>query len=251
MKYKITFLLLLIFSVICNASEAEDLMQRGNELYQKKQFEEASKLYERVLNYGYESSELYYNLGNSYFRLSKLGYSILNYEKALKLAPSDEDIIHNLAIANARTTDKIEVLPKLFFIRWFESLVNLFSVNGWLYFLYCIIILLLLAAAAYFVINKIIIQKWAFISGSLILGIFILSIVFFGLRLRQESLFTNAVVVEPAVTVKASPDESSNDAFIIHEGLKIQIDDKVSDWYKIRLADGKIGWLRYSEIKII
>ncbi len=251
MKYKITFLFLLFLSIICSASEAEDLMQNGNSLYQKKQFEEASKLYERVLNYGYESSELYYNLGNSYFRLGKLGYSILNYEKALKLAPSDEDIIHNLAIANARTIDKIEVLPKLFFIRWFESLVNLFSVNGWLYFLYFLMILLLLTAAAYFVINKILIQKWAFISGSIILGVFILSLVFFGLRLHQDSQFTNAVVVEPAVTVKASPDVSSNDAFIIHEGLKIQIDDKVSDWYRIRLADGKIGWLRSAEIKII
>ncbi len=251
MKYKITFLFLLFLSIICSASEVEDLMQNGNNLYQKKQFEEASKLYERVLNYGYESSELYYNLGNSYFRLGKLGYSILNYEKALKLAPSDEDIIHNLAIANARTIDKIEVLPKLFFIRWFESLVNLFSVNGWLYFLYFLMILLLLTAAAYFVINKIIIQKWAFISGSVILGVFILSLVFFGLRLHQDSQFTNAVVVEQAVTVKASPDVSSNDAFIIHEGLKIQIDDKVSDWYKVRLADGKIGWLRSAEIKII
>ncbi|RJP74194.1 MAG: tetratricopeptide repeat protein [Ignavibacteriales bacterium] len=251
MKYKITFLFLLFLSIICSASEVEDLMQNGNNLYQKNQFEEASKLYERVLNYGYESSELYYNLGNSYFRLGKLGYSILNYEKALKLAPSDEDIIHNLAIANARTIDKIEVLPKLFFIRWFESLVNLFSVNGWLYFLYFLMILLLLTAAAYFVINKIIIQKWAFISGSVILGVFILSLVFFGLRLHQDSQFTNAVIVEQAVTVKASPDVSSNDAFIIHEGLKIQIDDKVSDWYKVRLADGKIGWLRSTEIKII
>ncbi len=251
MKYKITLLFLLFLSIICSATEVEDLIQRGNALYQKNQFEEATVAYEKVLSYGYESNELYYNLGNSYFRLGKLGYSILNYEKALKLAPSDEDIIHNLAIANSRTIDKIEVLPKLFFVRWFESLINLFSVNGWVYFLYFLLILLLVAAAVYFVINKIIIQKWAFILGNVILGLFVLSLVFFGLRLHQDSQFTNAVVVEQAVTVKASPDASSNDAFIIHEGLKIQIDDKVGDWYKIRLADGKIGWLHDSEIKII
>jgi len=251
MKYKITFLFLLFSSIICSASEVEDLLQKGNALYQKKQFEEATNVYEKVLSYGYESSELYYNLGNSYFRLGKLGYSILNYEKALKLAPSDEDIIHNLALANARTIDKIEVLPKLFFIRWFESLINLFSVNGWLYFLYFLLLILLLTAAVYFIINKIIIQKWAFILGSVVLGLFVLSLVFFGLRLHQDSQFTSAVVVEQAVTVKASPDIQSNDAFIIHEGLKVQIDDKVSEWYKIRLADGKIGWLQEFEIKII
>jgi len=250
-KKLIGIFLILISIRLAAADEAQRMMENGNVFYQNNQFEQAINAYEKVLHNGYESKSLYYNLGNAYFRTGKIGYAILNYEKALKLAPNDEDINYNLKIAETHTVDKIETLPKLFYVRWWETLVNLFSINGWLVSVYFIFILVLVAASFYFLSHKAFIQRWAFLSGTVLGILFLITLVLFILKYQQDTSSNYAVIVESAVTVKSAPDDQSNDAFIIHEGLKVNLSDQVGNWYKIRLADGKIGWLQESDVKII
>ena len=109
--FSIAAALFLVVSQIAFASESDDLMKQGNQFYQDRQYEKAIDTYQKIITMGYVGTSLYYNLGNSYYRDGKIGYAILYYEKALELSPGDDDVIHNLAIANLKTVDKIDTLP--------------------------------------------------------------------------------------------------------------------------------------------
>ncbi len=109
------------------ASEETTTFQQGNEYYQQKHYDKAVETYEKLVQSGYEGTSLYYNLGNAYYRTGKVGYAILYYEKALKLSPGDDDIIHNLNIANLKIIDKVESLPEFFLFQWWEGLLAFFS----------------------------------------------------------------------------------------------------------------------------
>ena len=233
---------------VMSASQIDDLMKQGNAAYQNGNYQNAISDYEKLVNDGYEGVSLYYNLGNAYYKDGKLGYSILYYEKALKLAPNDDDIQHNLAIANSKTIDKINTLPRFFIFQWWESLLSFFSVKGWTYFTYVLFILILAAAGVYFFIKNPLIQRYSFFGGLAILVLFILSAVMLAINVNRQLNVKNGIIIAQAVSAKLSPDTKSNDAFVIHEGLKVKMEDKVDDWVKVRLKDGKIGWLPQSDI---
>ncbi len=244
----IIFLLVSGFSF---ASEQEDLMKQGNQFYQDKQYENAIGSYQKVINLGFEGTSLYYNLGNSYYRDGKIGLSILYYEKALRLSPGDDDVIHNLTIANAKTVDKIDTLPKFFLFQWWESLLALFSLSGWTNIVYMFYLLLLTSIGLYFFAKKSSIQRYSFFSGLISALFLIISSVFLIINLNRVLNIKNGIVIGPSASVKLSPDPSSNDAFIIHEGLKVMELDNVENWVKIRLQDGKEGWVQKNEIGTI
>ncbi len=233
---------------VMSASQIDDLMKQGNAAYQNGNYQNAISDYEKLVNDGYEGVSLYYNLGNAYYKDGKLGYSILYYEKALKLAPNDDDIQHNLAIANSKTIDKINTLPRFFIFQWWESLLSFFSVKGWTYFTYVLFILILAAVGVYFFIKNPLIQRYSFFGGLAILVLFILSAVMLAINVNRQLNVKNGIIIAQAVSAKLSPDTKSNDAFVIHEGLKVKMEDKVDDWVKVRLKDGKIGWLPQSDI---
>lgn len=252
MKYLQVILLVLLSMKLTYASpEEESLMQRANSFYQQGSYDKAIEVYHKIISDGYSSRELYYNLGNSYFKSGMIGYAILNYEKAQKISPNDEDVAYNLRIANARTVDKIEAMPKIFLVRWWEGLLNFFSVNGWTVLSYIIYLALLAAAGWYFFAGSQTMQKWLLISGFAIGAVLIFSIIILASRYNYDNGKEYAVVTQSAVTVKLSPDEKSGDAFIVHEGIKVSLEDKVDQWVKVRLADGKVGWLPQGDMQKI
>lgn len=237
------FIALLFFSLNLFAQSPEQLMNEANKLYQQQNYEQAIEIYNKVLSQGYESSVLYYNLGNAYFKEGKLGYAILNYEKGLKLNPDDEDLIYNLKIANARTVDKITEVPKLFFITWWESLITIFSVSGWSIIFIIIFWIFLASIAVYFFSRKISLQRIAFLSGAVSLAVVVILAVILFARVNRETNVNHGILIEQSYNAKVSPDEKSNDAFVIHEGIKFSLEDQVGNWVKIRLIDGKVGWI--------
>ena len=232
-------------------SAAEELMSRGNQYYQDKQYDKAIEAYQQVVNSGYEGTSVYYNLGDSFYREGKLGYAILYYEKALRISPGDDDVIHNLKIANARTVDKIDALPKFFVFQWWEDLLAAFSVTGWTYASYLFYILLLLSIGLYFFARRPAIQRYSIYLGSLSFILLIVAGSLLTIKLNREANVRSAIVIEQAATVKLSPDPTSNDAFIIHEGLKVRELNRIGDWIEIRLQDGKEGWIPQSDIATI
>lgn len=251
--YKISVVLALAVLITGNlsASQVDNLMKQGNDFYQQKKYENAIAAYQILADEGYQGVALFYNLGNSYYRDGKIGYAILYYEKALRISPNDDDVQHNLAIARAKIVDKIDTLPQFFIFQWWESLLALFSVTGWTYLSYFLYLLVLIAAGVYFFTRNHKLQRYSFFGGVAISIILIFSVILLIVNLNRELNIKQGIIIKQVISVKLSPDANSNDAFVIHEGLKVQLEDKVDDWVKIRLHDGKIGWLPKDDVAAI
>lgn len=245
------FFLVLAFTLTVFGSQQTDMTAKGNILYKKGDFEGAITAYESVLKSGFESSALYYNLGNAYYREGKIGYALLNFEKAKKLSPNDEDINHNIALLNTRITDRIESMPRFFLFQWWDNIVYLFSINGWTYMVYFIYFIFLVVICIYFVAKQPNLQKYSFFGGIIVFCTLVFSIIILFINVNRELNSKSGIITSNYVNVKSSPDEKSNDAFVIHEGLKIRLEDKVDNWYKIKLRDGKLGWISSGNFKII
>jgi len=238
-----------LFSVLISSigfaqnPDLEKYMKNANELFQNEKYAEAIDLYKKIINEGYESSSLYYNLANSYYRNSKLGMAILYYEKALKIEPDDEDIIHNLKIAKAHTIDKFKEVPELFIVTWWKTLVNIFTVTGWAFVVTVIFWMLLLFFGIYLLTKSALLQKTMFYLSAVSLGGVILFSVLLVSKYNLETSANFGILTDSIISVKLSPGVKSNDAFVIHEGVKFSIEDELKGWIKIKLSDGKVGWL--------
>jgi tetratricopeptide (TPR) repeat protein len=240
---KIILIFFILTAVNSYANPIDERMQQGGEYYREGEFDKAIEIYEGLLKEGYEGTALYYNLANSYYRIGKLGYAILNYERALKLSPSDEDVDHNLSFANLSTIDRIQPLPKFFIFDIWEAVLGMLTINGWSYVVYAFYILLLFFIVYYFFARTIFQQKVILFSGLGVLIILALTVSLLVVKVNREATEKSGVIVVQSVMVKTSPDIKSTDTFVIHEGLKVKLEDKLDEWIKIRLADGKIGWI--------
>ena len=244
-------LILFLFTTFSFAQSPDDLMKRANQFYQEEKFSEAVDLYNKILNQGYESSALYYNLGNAYFKLDEIGLSILNYERALQLAPNDEDINYNLQIVKARTIDRIKEVPQIFIVEWWNTALSWLTVDGWSFITLLFYLMMLISVALIFFIRKAAMQRLSFYFAIIYLGFFLISSVILFVKVERESSLEYGILLEEVITVKVSPDLNSSDAFVIHEGLKFEVEDKLQNWVKIRLADGKVGWLPSNSFELI
>ncbi|MDH3268665.1 MAG: tetratricopeptide repeat protein, partial [Ignavibacteria bacterium] len=247
----ILFILLFGISDLTFAFNVDQQMQQAGEYYRNGEFDNAIKIYEELTSDGYEGISLYFNLANSYYRIGQLGQAILNYERALRLSPSDEDVKHNLAFANLSTVDRIQPLPTFLLFEWWESILASLTINGWTYLSYFFFILLVILIVIYFFAKTIFQQKLILFSGLGILALFLIVISLLIVKINREENVIEGVIIEQSLTVKTSPDLKSTDAFVIHEGLKVNLDDKLDNWVKIRLADGKVGWIENDTVERI
>jgi len=251
MKYLI-YIFTFVITFACNINaDTNSIMQTANEYYKNNRYQLAIEEYNKLLLDGYEGISLYYNLGNAHYRLGKIGFAILYYEKALKLSPNDEDVKHNLALSKLNLKDKVDTLPPFFIFNIWEGLLASFSVTGWTIIVYIFFILVLLASIAYFFSRNVTEQRISFFTGVGLTSVLILSIILLTVKMNKEFNVKDGIIVETSVIVKSSPDYSSKDSFQVHEGLKVRLEDNVDDWVKIRLDDGKIGWIMQKSMKII
>jgi tetratricopeptide (TPR) repeat protein len=230
------------------AQDLSSIVEKGNQQYVEGNFEEAINTYESVLDSGYEAPELYFNLGNSYFKSHKLTPAILNYERAILLSPNDEDIAYNLNLARSYVLDKIDVLPQLFLKEWHLRVVRLLNSDNWAYLSIISFILFLFLFSLYLFKQGYRIKRVAFWFSLLLLFVSISAYVFSYHHKQLTTSHDNAIVFSPSVTVKSSPDESGTDLFLIHEGTKVIIEDTLGVWTEIQLEDGNKGWLYSSDI---
>lgn len=229
----------------------EPLYDTANKAYADKNYDAAITAYEQIINDGYASPKVYYNLGNAYFKKGSLASAILYYEKAKKLSPKDEDVLVNLKLANLKVADKIEPLPTLPLQRFWNSLVSAKNSHQWAIWL-LVALWSAFAAAIIFVLGKTAaIKRLTFALGVLGLCAVILLLVFAQTQYHKELNSQFAIVFAQSAYVKSAPDMSSTDLFVLHEGIKIEMLDQVGDWQKIRLADGKVGWIEKSVFKEI
>ncbi|MBI5324204.1 MAG: tetratricopeptide repeat protein [Ignavibacteriae bacterium] len=233
------------------ANEALETFKKANMFYQNGYFSKAALNYEKIINNGYENGEIYYNLGNTYFRMNKIPNAIINYERALRLSPDDEDVIVNLNVANLRIVDKIEPLPKFFLVQWYEGIRNILSSGNWAVILVISVWIVFICLAVFVFFESPFVKKLLF--GTLVLSV-VVAVFSFMFSIQQNNTENSrnfAIVFEPTVYVKSSPDEEGKDLFILHEGTKVNIVDAVGKWRKIKLANGNIGWLPGEAVEII
>lgn len=247
--YLLLFLALPVFSYGSDATTA--LFQKGNQQYAKGQYQQAVQSYQQILNEGYQSAIIYFNLGNAYYKLDDIPSAILYYEKAHKINPSDGDINFNIKLANSKTTDKIIPLPEFFVTAWWHSFILCFSAST----LAAVSILLLLIGFGvlilYLFTNSVAIKKSSFYSGIILICIGIIVIF---IANRQVSYFNNhhqAIIFSSSVTAKSSPDNAGKPMFVVHEGTKVNVMESNADWIEIELPNGSAGWIASTDVKEI
>ncbi len=224
---------------------------QADSAYINNDYSQAIEIYESLLQQG-EAGEIYYNLGNAYFKQDEIGRAILNYERALILQPNNADVNANLDIARAKTVDKISPNPEVFFVAWTRALINMLPVDTWagwgIAFFFC-----MLAACAVYLFTKGV--RWRKIGFFVAIISLILCIVTNLFAFEQKGKIdhrNDAIVLSPSVTVRSTPSDEGTSLFVIHEGRKVNIkDNSMKDWKEITLEDGKVGWIPTSAIEII
>lgn len=251
MKKFLTLFLLLM--AVCSAFSQEEekfekLLLQANQYYAENHFEEAAKLYRSILDAGYFSANLHYNLGNSYYKMDSIPKAILHFEKALRLNPGMEDAEHNLEMANLKTIDKIEPIPDFFLSKWWKSVLNIFHPDTWAKWAVASMFLALFAMIAFLYAKVQIIRKVGFYIASIA---FIFSLICWFLGSEKYSYLqssTEAIVMTPTINVFSSPTEGSTKLFVLHKGTKVDLEDHNNKWVKIRIPNGNEGWIKKREV---
>lgn len=248
---KKVFLLFLLISNILSAQNNNELFANANALYKDGKYTEAITIYEELEKSNLVSTELYYNLGNCYYKLNKVAPTIYNYEKALLLDPLNEDARNNLVFAKRLTLDRIEEVPKSFLQKFNIQYISKLTYEGWA--VVCIILSLLgTVLFLFYFLSLSPSRKRLFFTTSIISYILLVFSLFIAFNQYYKKINTiEAIVYATEVSVKNEPIKNADEAFIIHEGTKVLILDKVDDWKKIKLLDGKIGWLKAKEVNLL
>ena len=225
--------------------------QNADDEYAKGNYQQAIKDYQEILKTGV-SSEIYYNLGNAYYRTDNITQALLAYERALQLSPGDNDIRFNLQYARSKTIDKITPETEMFFVTWYHSLVNFTSVDRWANTAIVSIVMALLLILVFLFAPQMWARKSGFYGSAAFLLLFAFANLFAFQQKHELETKLGAIVIAPTVNVKKTPAASGTDVFVIHEGTRVDITDRgMKQWRGIKLADGREGWLKTSQIEEI
>lgn len=251
---RIIFTIILIVAV-CMTGWAQSTAEQARLAYDSAQYHRAIEILEKESaaqkKAGLESANLYYNLGNAYFRTDNIAKARLNYERAALLDPGDKDIQRNINFIKTRIEDKIPIADSFFLSVWFTSVQNWFSSNGWAKIGVISFLLFIACLALFFFSKKEILKKVSFYSG-LILIIFIIfaNIFSYNQKKRVEERNT-AIILSGAAPVLSSPDTNSKELFVLHAGTKVIITKEDRNWLEIEIDNGSIGWIQREKLEII
>lgn len=250
MKRLILYTLVLLSFTPAYAQE-DNRYQNANALFTEGKYNEAISAYSDILKTGVESAELYYNLGNAYYKSGQLPQAILNFERALLLAPHDKDIRYNLEMSNMQITDKIETVGEFFLVTWFNDFKNKTKSDTWALISVAAFAIAVLSFGIFLFARRKNLKQASF--GAAIVLI-VLAIVAFNFSAAQKNRLTqrnSAIVFEPSVNVKSSPSKGGTDLFILHDGTKVKILEELGEWNRIEIRDGSEGWIPASAIEVI
>lgn len=230
---------------------AEELWSSANAAYSSADYATALADYLTILDKGLHSAALYYNLANAYYKSEQLGKAILYYNRALRLAPADEDIRHNLEYAEQMTKDSIEEIPEFVLTTWVHAVRGALSSTAW-----TIVSLLMLATALvmalfYLLAHRISLRKMGFYTMVVSILLFIFTSLFAWSEREMIVNSKEAIIMTSAVSIKSSPDRAATELFVLHEGTKVSIGDEIGGWAEVRISDGRKGWIEQSRIEKI
>lgn len=224
---------------------------RANDAYARGEFRAAIDGYNSLLAAGRESSKLYYNLGNAYFKCDSIAGAIVSYNRALRLDPSDADAAYNLSVAEARTVNRIEGLPEFFVVSWFRNISHIMTSNGWAVVSILFFALMLAGGVWYLLASTVGQRKAGFTVSAVSLFLFVVAVCVATSQKRDKIDSGRAVVMATAAAVKSSPSVSGKDLFVLGEGVCVSLGEKIGDWRQITIASGDKGWILSEQIEVI
>ncbi|HJG89284.1 tetratricopeptide repeat protein [Barnesiella viscericola] len=249
MKKIVIYLLCIVAGM--TATYGQESLTKANEAYAQEDYIKAIELYEQTAREHGVSSDLYYNLGNAYYKHNEFAKAILNYERALLLNPGNEDARFNLDMANTHIVDKIDPVGRFFLSVWIDSMRSYLSSNTWAVIGIIAFFLFIGGCYLYLFTRSVPLKKIGFFGGIVVLLIAIMANCFaWGLNEKKE-IRNEAIVFDATVSVKSSPAESGTDLFVLHEGTKVVVLSKVGEWSEVKISDGNRGWLPSAAIEII
>lgn len=229
-------------------SNFEKEVKRAISAYKAEDYKTCIEAYKQIETTGNHSFEMYYNMGNSYYKLNDMASALLYYERAKKLKPNDEDLVFNIVLARSKVVDKVNAIPELEVTKAYKSFLHTLSVDGWAVIS---ILLFFTGLSGLFIMlyfQKIAVKRLGLIVGAAALVLSLLSHLFAGQVLSQQQENVQAIVFTPSVIVKSTPGAGGTELFVIHEGLKVNVLEESEDWVKIKLEDGNVGWLQTEHI---
>jgi len=253
-KYVAFFIIFISsFSLLGNSMQDSAVlyMQQANAAYQANDMATAIVLYTKVIDLQYESAILYYNLGNAWFKKGDYAHALLWLERARRLDPNNEDIMHNISFIQQKLIDKIEILPELFIVKCWNTCSKLFTGNQWAIFS--------IIASALFAVCLVLILlvriSWVR-SISIFIAITALIFTIFSILFAKKETVRyiqhpEGIIINQVVNVKSTPNEKGSDLFVIHSGLKVGISDRLNEWVEIRLPNGEKGWIMEAQMEEI
>ena len=249
MKKIVIYLLCIVAGM--TATYGQESLTKANEAYAQEDYIKAIELYEQTAREHGVSSDLYYNLGNAYYKHNEFAKAILNYERALLLNPGNEDARFNLDMANTHIVDKIDPVGRFFLSVWIDTMRSYLSSNTWAVIGIIAFFLFIGGCYLYLFTRSVPLKKIGFFGGIVVLLIAIMVNCFaWGLNEKKE-IRNEAIVFDATVSVKSSPAESGTDLFVLHEGTKVVVLSKVGEWSEVKISDGNRGWLPSAAIEII
>ncbi|MBN2682218.1 MAG: tetratricopeptide repeat protein [Bacteroidales bacterium] len=232
-----------IVIALVGQSQTSELLDSANARYNEGNYTLAINSYKKIISMGYVSADLHYNLGNAYYRTGDFPHAILNYERARKLSPNDEDIKFNLHLAYLKVSAKNETKPELTVNIWLKNIRMIASSNSWAIFS-IISFIIFLSLVLVFLFSSNITTKRILLVGAVVLLFFSVIATIFSYQRKNDVLnFSTAVISDPTVTVKSSPDVNGNDVFIVYEGAMVSVKDSIPGWKRVVLQNGESGWI--------
>ena len=233
------------------AADEAILWEQANAAYNSGEYAQAQSLYEAIAAVGLQSAPLYYNMANAYFKQDDIAHAILYYHRALRLEPADEDIRHNLEYAEQSTKDIIDEIPEFFLFAWMRSLRDVMGGNAWTLLSLLLLVVTLSTAIIYLLAQRLAVRKMGFYLMAVCGVLFVVTTAFAMSSRGVVMNHTEAVVMSSSVSIKSSPDRSSTELFVLHEGTTVTTGNEVDGWIEIRIADGRKGWIELSRIEHI
>ncbi|TLX78292.1 tetratricopeptide repeat protein [Labilibacter sediminis] len=246
------FLIYTIYLICFMPAMAEDLrFEEANTYFSEEKYEEAINTYEEILSSNVESAEIYYNLGNAYYKTGQLPKAILNFERALLLSPHDKDIRHNLEMVNTQITDKLETVGKFFLAEWFNNFKSITKSDTWAIISIITFGLFVFLIGVFFFSGQRVVKQISFFVGILLFFASFFAFNFSGAQKNKLVHRDSAIIFDPSVSIKSSPSTGGKDLFILHEGTKVKILENLREWKRIQISDGNEGWVHSSSIEMI
>jgi len=242
--------LIFILVIKIGFSQTSDLLfQNGNDLYNNGEFEQAIIEYDKILKNDLHSSELYFNMGNCFYKLNKVAESNFYFEKALILSPNNKEILSNLSFAKNMTLDAIEELPKSQIKQYINIFVSIFSIKIWAFISIGFMSIFFITSLLYLFSFNPILKRLYFSLSIFFMTASLLSHIIIRQETKKNEVIKKGIVFAKELSVFSEPNRRNEEIFTLHEGTKVELMDKLKGWDKIRLVNGSEGWVIESQVK--